>query len=385
MTRKKTIFIVAPAQLFDNQIEQVNELKIFYNVHLLVLIKEESSGTILRFENTIPPGLYDYERIRTNISKSNILDKYFEGLVDVKICVFSKSSLYYNLKLNLKIYSTLGKANPTLCLIDDISGLFSSFALIAILNYRVILSVHDPVPHSGERRYFDFILRFYRSISHSILLYSEYAKFEFIKNTKRTKNVYATKLLPYNIYKEIKSDNKVVINRNRVEFTFLFFGRISKYKGLEELIEEFDKLINEGYKIRLIIAGTGDYKFHIPKRLLKDGSIVHINRYIHPEEVGSLISQADSLVCPYRDATQSGVLMTAAPFNVKIISSNVGAFPEYKEIIGEKLICYDILEKNSLYRSMKLVINNRSIVENNNKEYNNNEYSLNKIINKIMY
>lgn len=35
------------------------------------------------------------------------------------------------------------------------------------------------------------------------------------------------------------------------------------------------------------------------------------------------------VVCPYTDATQSGVLMTANAFNTPVVASSVGAFPEY--------------------------------------------------------
>jgi glycosyltransferase involved in cell wall biosynthesis len=43
----------------------------------------------------------------------------------------------------------------------------------------------------------------------------------------------------------------------------------------------------------------------------------------------SLIQHAKFLVCPYRDASQSGVLMTAMAIGKPVIATNVGAFPEY--------------------------------------------------------
>jgi glycosyltransferase involved in cell wall biosynthesis len=53
------------------------------------------------------------------------------------------------------------------------------------------------------------------------------------------------------------------------------------------------------------------------------------NRYITNEELVDLISQAKFIVCPYKDATQSGVLMTAFALRTPVIASAIGAFPEY--------------------------------------------------------
>jgi glycosyltransferase involved in cell wall biosynthesis len=42
-----------------------------------------------------------------------------------------------------------------------------------------------------------------------------------------------------------------------------------------------------------------------------------------------LIRKAKFIVCPYRDATQSGVLMTAMAMHKCVVATNVGSFPEY--------------------------------------------------------
>ncbi|MFN5422931.1 MAG: glycosyltransferase, partial [bacterium] len=41
------------------------------------------------------------------------------------------------------------------------------------------------------------------------------------------------------------------------------------------------------------------------------------------------IQHATFVVCPYRDATQSGVLMTSFAFGKPVLATRVGAFPEY--------------------------------------------------------
>jgi glycosyltransferase involved in cell wall biosynthesis len=53
-----------------------------------------------------------------------------------------------------------------------------------------------------------------------------------------------------------------------------------------------------------------------------------INRYIANEELVSLLSNSITVVCPYIDATQSGVIMSAYALNKPVIATNVGGLPE---------------------------------------------------------
>jgi len=123
-----------------------------------------------------------------------------------------------------------------------------------------------------------------------------------------------TQFLPKDLNPEFKSD-------------ILFFGRISAYKGIEYLIEAF-RIVKKNYpNLKLIIAGSG--KLYFESNLAdNDSSVKVINRYITNEELASLISQTRIIVCPYTDATQSGVAMTAFAFNKPVIATDTGGFPD---------------------------------------------------------
>ena len=45
-------------------------------------------------------------------------------------------------------------------------------------------------------------------------------------------------------------------------------------------------------------------------------------------ELGELLSSATVVVCPYTDATQSGVVMSAFTYLVPVVATNVGGLPE---------------------------------------------------------
>lgn len=115
--------------------------------------------------------------------------------------------------------------------------------------------------------------------------------------------------------------------------TILFFGLIRLYKGLDILLEAFEKL-PEDYQ--LIIAGEPYGSFDryqkIIDRITKPERIHMSLKYIKDSEVSVFFSAADIAVLPYRSATQSGISSVAYHFEVPMIVTDVGGL---KETVGD--------------------------------------------------
>lgn len=113
----------------------------------------------------------------------------------------------------------------------------------------------------------------------------------------------------------------------------LFFGLIRLYKGLDILLEAFEKL-PEDYQ--LIIAGEPYGSFDryqkIIDRITKPERIHMSLKYIKDSEVSVFFSAADIAVLPYRSATQSGISSVAYHFEVPMIVTDVGGL---KETVGD--------------------------------------------------
>ncbi|MBQ9475321.1 MAG: glycosyltransferase [Bacteroidales bacterium] len=113
----------------------------------------------------------------------------------------------------------------------------------------------------------------------------------------------------------------------------LFFGLIRDYKGLDILIEAFDRL---GPNFELIIAGEPYGSFEKYQRQM-DASPgrkrMHVfPRFIKDSEVKNFFSAADVCVLPYKSATQSGISAISYQFDVPLIVTDVGGL---KETVGE--------------------------------------------------
>lgn len=191
---------------------------------------------------------------------------------------------------------------------------------------KLIISRHDPIFHSDTVLSNNLKKRISKAYEkcNRFLLYNKSQRDEFIRqNHLENKRVFVSRFGVYsylNIYKDlIKADN----TGNYI----LFFGRISRYKGLEYLFEAM-KLVHEKMPdLRLIVAGAGKYHFDITE-YSKLPYIQIENRFIDDLELSQLISNSLFVVCPYTDATQSGVLMTNYAWNKSAIVTNVGGLPE---------------------------------------------------------
>lgn len=195
-----------------------------------------------------------------------------------------------------------------------------------LLKHKTVLTVHDPFSHSSVHNYVREMerKRSFRLFDHFIVLNKSQKK-DFIKCyhlEKLSKKVYTSLLGRYD-YLNIYNDHIQETNLQHI----LFFGNVSSYKGIDVLLEAMILVHQQNPSVKLIVAGGGRYWFDI-SRYNKLDYIEIRNRYIPDVELVELISSSAYVVVPYKDATQSGVIMTAYAFNKPCIASNVGALPE---------------------------------------------------------
>ncbi len=104
----------------------------------------------------------------------------------------------------------------------------------------------------------------------------------------------------------------------------LFFGRIYAYKGLDILLRAIPLVTGRIAAIRFIVAGEGEDMARYQPWLPEPKYIEIRNRRIPDEETAQLFMDADIVVLPYREASQSGVLAIAQSFARPVVVTDVG-------------------------------------------------------------
>lgn len=189
---------------------------------------------------------------------------------------------------------------------------------------KKVLTVHDPISHSNQQnaksekvrvksfKFFDKLVLLSKPLLNDFFSHYNISKEKVIVN----------KMGEFDYLREIKQ-----IPSNVASKYILFFGYISPYKGLEYLCEAMNEVHKRYPDVKLVIAGGGNIYFNWEPFQNKDYIILR-NHFIDLPELSGLLHDCEFSVCPYKDATQSGVVQTAFSMNVPMVVTNVGALPE---------------------------------------------------------
>ena len=192
--------------------------------------------------------------------------------------------------------------------------------------WPVVLTVHDPTPHPGRdsqvaQRY-QSCIEWLRARANRIIVHGETLAQQWRErdraNGARVSAVAHGTLGGMTPWSE-QVDEPI---------TFLFFGRIEEYKGLDVLTHATEMLSARTNEFKLIVAGAGDDLKRYRKRLLDLDQVELIERYILPTELPMLFQRSAVIVLPYKEASQSGVAAMSFAAGRPVISTAVGALPD---------------------------------------------------------
>jgi len=110
--------------------------------------------------------------------------------------------------------------------------------------------------------------------------------------------------------------------------TFLFFGRIESYKGLSYLLDAAEILQRRGRHLKVVVAGIGKDLERHRERIAASAWVELIDRYVASTDVADLFRRSTAVVLPYTDATQSGVAAIAFANSRPVIATAVGDLPD---------------------------------------------------------
>jgi len=113
-------------------------------------------------------------------------------------------------------------------------------------------------------------------------------------------------------------------------FRFLFFGRLLAYKGLSLLIEAFRRVAAAHAEVELFVVGQGDLGSY-RNSLAATPRVTVVNRWIDDGEISGFLAEADALVAPYTESSQSAAVAAAFGCGMPVVVTPVGGLAEQVE------------------------------------------------------
>jgi glycosyltransferase involved in cell wall biosynthesis len=114
--------------------------------------------------------------------------------------------------------------------------------------------------------------------------------------------------------------------RNR-PLRIIFFGRLHHYKGFDILVDALKILKAEGVAFQFVVAASGDLSaFERDMKFLN--AEVHNAAWLADEVLNGAIASADINVLPYREASQSAVVIKALWQALPTVATAIGGLKE---------------------------------------------------------
>ncbi len=226
-----------------------------------------------------------------------------------------------------KIVQRIKATKSDVIYIPTFDHVFFSILSLMLDPRKTIIALHDVEFHSNAD--FKKILIIARKITLShftnfqVFSSSQFAVFKRLWPQKKVK------LIPSPL-KNFGTANQISADDRNGEVTLLFFGNILPYKGLGLLLQALSNINNNSsHNIKLIVAGRcNDWEAEYQPLIKNDVKIERILGFVDNKKIAQLFTNADYLILPYKDATQSGPLKIAFHYNLPIIASDIESFKE---------------------------------------------------------
>jgi glycosyltransferase involved in cell wall biosynthesis len=206
--------------------------------------------------------------------------------------------------------------------------LWFTFALPLLRCYPLVITIHDPRYHVGDRE---------SQKTPQMIMHSGYHRADqVIVHSKQLKQVVVEELgfasqivhvVPMIAlgddlaYSQVQEDNHQI----------LFFGRIWEYKGLEYLIRAEPLITAQVPEAMIVIAGRGEDFTRYQRLMVHPEHFTVYNEYVSDAKCTELFQRASVVALPYIDASQSAVIPVAYTFGKPVVATTVGGLPELVE------------------------------------------------------
>jgi len=203
--------------------------------------------------------------------------------------------------------------------------LWFNLALPTLKRYPLVVTIHDPQYHVGDRES--------QKTPQMVIDLGHHRADQIMVHGKQLKQVVIDELgLPGEIVHIIpmiaSADGRAQNQVQEDDHQILFFGRIWEYKGLEYLIKAEPLITAQVPDASIVIAGQGEDFARYRRLMVHPERFTVCNEFVPHDKREELFQRASVVALPYVDASQSAVIPIAYAFAKPVVATRVGGLPE---------------------------------------------------------
>lgn len=207
---------------------------------------------------------------------------------------------------------------------------------------------------------YKWLLKLYLKNTDALITLSKKSQ-EILKSLGYKKKIYLeTTLVDDNLLNNFNIVKK--LQKCYDEITILFLARIEREKGVFDIINACELLTQRGYKIQLLVAGSGRADKDVMEKI-KNKNYIKFLGYVSGEDKSRVYSESDIYVLPSYTEGMPTTVLEAMAFGLPLLVTPVGGL---KDIIKEGFNGYFIPIDNSIVLAEAIIrlINNKDLMYN---------------------
>jgi glycosyltransferase involved in cell wall biosynthesis len=239
----------------------------------------------------------------------------------VDLLLFDGTGAWKHKAAIFQILTRIALFRPDIVHVQEQADMLTASVTRRLRRQKIVLTVHDPKPHSGEDNHYASTVetqrRELRAHADAFHVHGDYCRDSMLAAGWSDKPIVST------LHGVILAPRKEELAESEPG-RILMFGRMEAYKGVDLLLEAAETLRARRVHFRLVLAGRGPELDRARAEARQHDDIDVIDKFLTPSEAVGEFQRAAFVVAPYRDATQSGVIAAALANGRPVVASRVG-------------------------------------------------------------
>lgn len=234
--------------------------------------------------------------------------------------------------------------------------IFLNFIKFLSPKSKIIFTAHNILPHDSGNKYYIIFKKIYRFVD-VIFVHDDNTNSSLITSFQIKDSKVRT--IPHGLLGS-RDPNRYITSKDSKVITFTLLGFLNSYKGIDLLLKAWEnsQKLNTSENVRLVLAGKASPEIEVLLNSIRSiDNITVINKFLDDTTFEQLLSDSSVMLFPYKEISQSGVLLSSLAIHKPVLVSNVGGLTQ-PFLLGKVGWVLRELSPNAIREQLEYILDN---------------------------